>query len=161
MARTTRSTITQGTVGPVPDPIEELDPANKQSIPKLGGTVRWLIESPNTSTSRYFDPLGQAQDDSTEQHPGAACIITQVIAYTKSVGGAGAAMHFELRKNGNVVIVGQVPRGTGHIFQGGIEFNGRTDTGIWEINSADSSTASAALIIVQFRILNDGQDDQE
>lgn len=154
MARTTRSIGQQNTIGNVPNPILDLDPVNKQSTPTPTASARWLIESSDTSDSKYFDIFGIPQDDDIAQTVGISCKIKTIHLYAKSIGPNPAGMYFDGRKNGRTVIVQDVAAGKSFM-ENGDRFLPLTpsDVWIWEINSNHSTTAGAGIVTMEYEIL--------
>ena len=166
MARTTKSNVSQGTVGIIPDPVGDLDPVNKESLPHPGPTPteglhseRWFWQSTGPDQQVNFDPLGRSFTGTADQFPGLDITLKRVHFWNFKASRAG--QYIILRKNGSNLHTWTIPKGTGAQLAIDVSYAEHAgppvtqDLGAWYLNGTAAGGTTYGLILVEYDIDND------
>ena len=164
MARTLHSVGSQNTLGAVSDPVNNLDIANKESLPHPGPTpgnglhaVRWPWSSTGPDQQVNFDPIGLPFTGTSDRFPGVTITLKRSHVWVNNGSHAGA--YIVLRKNNANVHTWEVAT-KGIQVAIDVTYTVHTDpvsedTGAWYINGTAAGGTTSGLILVEYDIIND------
>ena len=160
VARTTRSSGRQNTLGVAPNPINPLDIVNKESLrpqPAQGlHAVRWFCTSNGPDQQVNYDPLGRPFSGTSDQFPGTSITLRKVHLFNLKASRAG--LYVVLRKNGSNVETWNIPKGTGVQHVVDVSYTQHAgppitfDLGAFYVNGTAAGGNTYGLILVEYDI---------